>query len=91
MATPDGAPLIEAFEEDVVAPTPAERHMILELPLDLPALEHELGLRLPADYLDRVMFHPTLTIRGLSRAGSSARKRTRSSRIGRRWRSTSAW
>jgi acetylornithine deacetylase/succinyl-diaminopimelate desuccinylase-like protein len=25
MATPDGVPLIEAFEEDVVAPTPAER------------------------------------------------------------------
>ena len=66
MATPDGAPLIEGFEEDVVGPTPAERRMMAELPLDLPALEKELGVRLPADYLDRLMFHPTLTIRGLS-------------------------
>jgi acetylornithine deacetylase/succinyl-diaminopimelate desuccinylase-like protein len=65
MATPDGVPLIEGFEEDVVAPTPAERRMMAELPLDLPALERELGVRLPADYLDRIMFHPTLTIRGL--------------------------
>ncbi len=66
MATPDGAPLIEGFEEDVVAPTPAERRMMAELPLDLPALERELGVRLPGDYLERLMFHPTLTIRGLS-------------------------
>jgi acetylornithine deacetylase/succinyl-diaminopimelate desuccinylase-like protein len=66
MATPDGVPLIEGFEEDVVGPTPAERRMMAEVPLDLPALERELGVRLPADYLDRVMFHPTLTIRGLS-------------------------
>jgi acetylornithine deacetylase/succinyl-diaminopimelate desuccinylase-like protein len=65
MATPDGEPLIEAFEEDVVAPTAAERHMMTEVPLDLPALEKELGVRLPADYLERMMFHPTLTIRGL--------------------------
>ncbi len=66
MATPDGEPLIEGFEEDVVGPTPAERQMMAELPLDLPALERELGLRLRGDYLDRIMFHPTLTIRGLS-------------------------
>jgi acetylornithine deacetylase/succinyl-diaminopimelate desuccinylase-like protein len=66
MATPDGEPLIEGFEEDVVAPTQAERQMMAEVPLDLPALERELGVRLPADYLDRTMFHPTLTIRGLS-------------------------
>jgi acetylornithine deacetylase/succinyl-diaminopimelate desuccinylase-like protein len=66
MATPDGAPLIEGFEEDVVGPTPAERGMMAELPLDLPELAKELGVGLPADYLDRIMFHPTLTIRGLS-------------------------
>ncbi|HVQ77504.1 MAG TPA: M20/M25/M40 family metallo-hydrolase, partial [Candidatus Binatia bacterium] len=66
MATPDGVPLIEGFEDDVVGPTAAERQMMAELPLDLPALERELGVRLPADYLDRTMFHPTLTIRGLS-------------------------
>jgi acetylornithine deacetylase/succinyl-diaminopimelate desuccinylase-like protein len=65
MATPDGAPLIEGFEEDVVAPTAVERQMMADLPLDLPALEKELGVALPADYLDRMMFHPTLTIRGL--------------------------
>ena len=66
MATPDGTPLIEGFEEDVVGPTPAERRMMAELPLDLPGLAKELGVGLPADYLDRIMFHPTLTIRGLS-------------------------
>jgi acetylornithine deacetylase/succinyl-diaminopimelate desuccinylase-like protein len=65
IATPDGAPLIEGFEEDVLGPTAGERQMMAALPLDLPALEKELGVRLPADYLDRVMFHPTLTIRGL--------------------------
>jgi acetylornithine deacetylase/succinyl-diaminopimelate desuccinylase-like protein len=65
IATPDGAPLIEGFEEDVLGPTTGEREMMAALPLDLPALEKELGVRLPADYLDRVMFHPTLTIRGL--------------------------
>ena len=66
MATPDGTPLIEGFEEDVVGPTPVERRMMAELPLDLPGLAKELGVGLPADYLDRIMFHPTLTIRGLS-------------------------
>ena len=65
MATPDGMPLIEGFEEDVVGPTPAERKMMADLPLDLPALEKELGVKLAPDYLDRIMFHPTLTIRGL--------------------------
>jgi acetylornithine deacetylase/succinyl-diaminopimelate desuccinylase-like protein len=65
MATPDGVPLIEGFEEDVVAPSAAERQMMAEIPLDLRALEKELGVALPADYLDRTMFHPTLTIRGL--------------------------
>ena len=58
-------PLIEGFEEDVVGPTPAERRMMAEVPLGLPVLEKDLGVRLDADYLDRIMFHPTLTIRGL--------------------------
>jgi acetylornithine deacetylase/succinyl-diaminopimelate desuccinylase-like protein len=66
MATPDGAPLIEGFEENVVKPTMAERQMMAELPLDLPGPEKELGVSLPDDYLERLMFHPTLTIRGLS-------------------------
>ena len=65
MATPDGIPLIEGFEEDVVPPTSAERQMLAELPLDLRALEKDLGVRVPSDYLERLMFHPTLTIRGL--------------------------
>jgi len=65
MATPDGVPLIEGFEEDVAGPTSAERTMMADLPLDLPALEKELGVTLAPDYLDRIMFHPTLTIRGL--------------------------
>src|SRR5262249_19315462 len=51
--------------DDVAAPTPAERRMMAELPLDLPALEKDLGVPLPGDYLERIMFHPTLTIRGL--------------------------
>ncbi len=65
MATPDGAPLIEGFEADVVAATADERRLMADFPLDLPALERDLGVRLPADYLERIMFHPTLTIRGL--------------------------
>ena len=65
MATPDGLPLIEGFEEDVAAPTVAEKAMMAAIPLDLPAMEKELGVKLAADYLDRIMFHPTLTIRGL--------------------------
>ncbi len=44
MAAPDGTPLIEGLEEDVVLPTAAERR---------------------PDLLERLMFHPTLTIRGL--------------------------
>jgi acetylornithine deacetylase/succinyl-diaminopimelate desuccinylase-like protein len=65
MATPDGLPLIEGFEADVVPPSAAEQAMMAALPLDLPALEKDLGVKMPADYLDRIMFHPTLTIRGL--------------------------
>ena len=65
MATPDGLPLVEAFEEDVVPPTAAEKQMMAELPLDRAALQRDLGVEVPADYLDRIMFHPTLTVRGL--------------------------
>jgi acetylornithine deacetylase/succinyl-diaminopimelate desuccinylase-like protein len=65
MATSDGVPLIEAFEEDVVGPTAAERQMMASLPLDLSALEKDLGVALPADYVERIMFHPTLSINGL--------------------------
>ena len=65
MAAPDGTPLIEGFEDGVVPPTPAERALMARIPLDLPALERELGVTLPENYLERIMFHPTLTIRGV--------------------------
>jgi acetylornithine deacetylase/succinyl-diaminopimelate desuccinylase-like protein len=33
--------------------------------MDSPALEKDLGVPMPGDLLERLMFHPTLTIRGL--------------------------
>jgi acetylornithine deacetylase/succinyl-diaminopimelate desuccinylase-like protein len=66
MATPDGTPLIEGLEDDVAMSTAAERELMAQIPVDLPALESELGVRVPGDYLERMMFHPTLNIRGLS-------------------------
>jgi len=65
MAAPDGTPLIEGFEDGVLPPTGAERELMARFPIDLPALERELGVALPANYLERIMFHSTLTIRGL--------------------------
>ncbi|OGK79787.1 MAG: hypothetical protein A2X52_02145 [Candidatus Rokubacteria bacterium GWC2_70_16] len=66
MAAPDGTPLIEGFEADVAPPSAAEREMLARIPVDRPALERELGVRVPADYLERLMFHSTLNIRGLA-------------------------
>jgi len=43
----------------LIPPTPAERELLARYPLDLPALERELGITLPRDYLERMMFHPT--------------------------------
>jgi acetylornithine deacetylase/succinyl-diaminopimelate desuccinylase-like protein len=65
MATPDGEPLIEGFESQVVPPTPAEREMMARVPLDRDRLARDLGVPLPADYLERLMFRSTLNIRGL--------------------------
>ena len=65
MAAPDGTPLIEGFEDGVAPPTQAERELMARFPLDLHGLERELGVSLPQDYLEKIMFHPTLTIRGL--------------------------
>ena len=65
MAAPDGTPLIEGFEDGVAPPTQAERELMAGFPLDLHGLERELGVSLPQDYLEKIMFHPTLTIRGL--------------------------
>ena len=69
MAAPDGTPLIEGLAADATPPTAAERDLVARIPLDRPALERELGVPLPGDYLERLMFRPTLTIRGL-RAGA---------------------
>jgi acetylornithine deacetylase/succinyl-diaminopimelate desuccinylase-like protein len=65
MAAPDGTPLIEGFEKDVLPPTATEREMMAKIPMDLRALGRELGVSLGADYLERLMFHSTLNIRGL--------------------------
>jgi acetylornithine deacetylase/succinyl-diaminopimelate desuccinylase-like protein len=66
MAAPDGTPLVEGLEDGVLPPTRAEREMMDAIPLERAALERELGVPLPGDYLERLMFHSTLTIRGLS-------------------------
>jgi acetylornithine deacetylase/succinyl-diaminopimelate desuccinylase-like protein len=68
MAAPDGTPLIEGLGADATPPTAAERALLGRIPLDRPALERELGVPVAGDYLERLMFRPTLTIRGL-RAG----------------------
>lgn len=65
MAAPDGTPLVEGLEEDVVSPTAAERELLARIPFDRAALEHDLGLPLPDEYLERRMFRSTLNIRGL--------------------------
>jgi acetylornithine deacetylase/succinyl-diaminopimelate desuccinylase-like protein len=65
MAAPDGTPFVEGLEEDVVPPSAAERALIGRIPLDRAALERELGVPVPADYLERLMFRSTLNIRGL--------------------------
>lgn len=65
MAAPDGTPLVEGLEEGVAPPTAAERELLACIPLDRASIERELGIPLPADYLERLMFRSTLTIRGL--------------------------
>jgi acetylornithine deacetylase/succinyl-diaminopimelate desuccinylase-like protein len=76
MAAPDGTPLIEGFEDGVAPPTPAERELMARFPLDLQGLERELGVSLPQDYLEKIMFHPTLTIRGLQSGSVGAEANT---------------
>jgi acetylornithine deacetylase/succinyl-diaminopimelate desuccinylase-like protein len=65
MAAPDGTPLVEGLEDGVVPPTAAERALMGRIPLDRAAIEKELGVALPSEYLERLMFRSTLTIRGL--------------------------
>ncbi len=66
MAAPDGTPLIEGLEDGVVPPTAAERELLRGIPLDRAGIEKELGVALPTEYLERLMFRSTLTIRGLT-------------------------
>ncbi|MBZ9935622.1 M20/M25/M40 family metallo-hydrolase [Mesorhizobium sp. BR1-1-16] len=70
MKNANGEITIEGIGDKIVAPTEAEREAARRLPLDLAAVEADLGisrLDAPADrpYFDRLMFHPTLTINGL--------------------------
>jgi acetylornithine deacetylase/succinyl-diaminopimelate desuccinylase-like protein len=65
MAAPDGTPLVEGLEDGVIPPTAAERELMGRIPLDRAAIEKELGVALPSEYLERLMFRSTLTIRGL--------------------------
>jgi acetylornithine deacetylase/succinyl-diaminopimelate desuccinylase-like protein len=73
MAAPDGTPLVEGLEDGVVPPSPAERGLMGRIPLDRAAIETELGVPLPSEYLERLMFRSTLTIRGL-RSGFTGRE-----------------
>jgi acetylornithine deacetylase/succinyl-diaminopimelate desuccinylase-like protein len=73
MAAPDGTPLVEGLEDGVVPPTAAERDLMGRIPLDRAAIERELGVALPPQYLERLMFRSTLTIRGL-RSGFTGRE-----------------
>jgi acetylornithine deacetylase/succinyl-diaminopimelate desuccinylase-like protein len=76
MAAPDGAPLIEGLEDGVLPPTRAERELLAAIPLDREALERNLGVPLPPEYLERLMFRSTLTIRGLSAGFTGALAQT---------------
>jgi acetylornithine deacetylase/succinyl-diaminopimelate desuccinylase-like protein len=76
MAAPDGTPLVEGLEADVVPPTAAERALMARMPFDRAALERELGMAVAADYLDRLMFRSTLTIRGLQSGFTGALAQT---------------
>jgi acetylornithine deacetylase/succinyl-diaminopimelate desuccinylase-like protein len=60
---------IEGLHDQVLPPTELDRAAIARLPLDLPALQQELGfteMDAPRDrgFYERLMFHPTLTING---------------------------
>ena len=69
MKDADGRILVEGLTEPVIPPTNLEREAMSRLPLDLPGVLANLGLKQldePQDrpYWDRLMFHPTLTING---------------------------
>jgi acetylornithine deacetylase/succinyl-diaminopimelate desuccinylase-like protein len=70
MKAPDGRITIDGLRDRIVPPTNAEREAAAKLPLDLPEVMRDLGLKrldAPEDrpFYDRLMFEPTLTINGL--------------------------
>ena len=70
MKAPDGSITIDGLHDAIIPPTQIELDAAAKLPLDLDALQEEIGfgrLDAPADrpYYHRLMFHPTLTINGL--------------------------
>jgi acetylornithine deacetylase/succinyl-diaminopimelate desuccinylase-like protein len=71
MRAPDGRLTVAGLTDPVVPPGPTERAAAEALPIDLPAYMAELGmtaLDAPRDrgFWERLMFHPTLTINGIS-------------------------
>ncbi len=76
MAAPDGTPLVEGLADGAAPPTRAEQELMRQIPLDRAAIERELGVPLPADYFERLMFRPTLTIRGLKSGFTGAEAQT---------------
>jgi len=76
MAAPDGTPLIEGVSDGVLPPTRAEQELLARIPVDRAQLEKELGVKLPGDYLERLMFRSTLTIRGLKSGFTGAEAQT---------------
>jgi acetylornithine deacetylase/succinyl-diaminopimelate desuccinylase-like protein len=76
MAAPDGTPLVEGLADGVAPPTRAEQELMKEIPLDRAGIERELGVPLPAEYFERLMFRPTLTIRGLKSGFTGAEAQT---------------
>jgi len=70
MKDADGRITIDGLHDRIIPPTNAEREAAAALPLDLPEIMRDLGLKrldAPADrpFYDRLMFNPTLTINGL--------------------------
>ena len=84
LPAPDGTPLIEGLEDGVAPPTRAEQELLRQIPLDRSAIDKELGVPLPADFLERLMFRSTLTIRGL-KSGFTGKDGTEPHRARGRW------
>jgi acetylornithine deacetylase/succinyl-diaminopimelate desuccinylase-like protein len=70
MRGPTGDITVQGFHDSVRAPTPAERRLLAELPLDLAGHLESYGIdALPAPddagYYERLMLRPTMTVIGL--------------------------